>query len=112
MSYSAPRSKRSSSRTSSWCKALLFVILAAKSAPEWLFTIEGCIYLSPDHVQQFSESISKDLGGCTPEDKALARVFKCRDGGAYMIFWKRNDCESAVADFRTRHHLSKRPGTI
>jgi hypothetical protein len=82
---------------------LLVLLLAANPAPQWLFTIAGCRYLPLDGVEAFNTQMDHDLRGCTKTTHPLADIYKCGDGGAYMIFWNQPECDAAVNRFHTRH---------
>jgi hypothetical protein len=83
---------------------LALILLIAASGPEWLFTTDGCKHLAPEGIEQFNAQMSTDLHGCVMTHHELADIYKCSDGGAYMIFWKENECNVAVRHFRA-HHL-------
>jgi hypothetical protein len=101
MSFTSESFLRSCSRKSLW---LSLVLLVTTGGPEWLFTIKGCVHLDPAGIAQFNQQMDHDLGGCQVFDHTkVADVYRCGDGGAYMIWWDENKCNAAVADFRAHH---------
>jgi hypothetical protein len=103
MSFFDSKSAPSGARRCLRASLLLGLVLAANPGPQWLWTLKGCRYLLSDQVEQFNTQMDRDLHGCLKYPNPLADVYKCGDGGAYMIFWTQPVCDGAVEKYRKDH---------
>lgn len=93
---------------------VLFATLGVAEAvadPEYLFATTGCIHMAPQSIAEFVEKMNIDLHGCIATDHELARVYRCGDGGSFLIFWDEKACNAAVQLYNKRYSKTKSDAT-